>query len=76
MREFFCGSVGAIQNSAKTGHMLRVEDDTGNSGGFLIFEWWDGSAGPNANGVFDSWVDSEEGVSKFLDESGWCVVWL
>jgi hypothetical protein len=75
MREFSCGAVGAIQNSGKSGHMVRVDDDTGNSGGFLILEWRDGSTGPNANGAFDSWVDSEAGVTKFLDETDWCIVW-
>lgn len=75
MAEFSCGAVGAIQNSAKSGHMVRIDDDTENSGGFLILEWWDGSTGPNANGAFDSWVDSEAAVSKFLDETGWCIVW-
>ena len=75
MKEFYCGAIGAIQNSTKPGHMVRVDDDSANSGGFLILEWWEGSTGPNGNGAFDSWVDNELAMSKFLQETGWCIVW-
>ena len=54
MKEFSCGAIGAIQNSTKPGHMVRIDDDSANSGGFLILEWWEGSTGPNVNGAFES----------------------
>ena len=75
MKEFYCGAIGAIQNSTKPGHMVRVDDDSANSGGFLILEWWEGSTGPNGNGALDSWFDNELAMSKFLQETGWCIVW-
>jgi len=75
MKNFSYETTGAIQNSPKNGHMVRVEDDTENSGGFLIFEWWDGSTGPNVNGAFDSWADSEAAVFEFFQEAGWKIVW-
>lgn len=55
--------------------MVRVEDDAANTGGFLVYEWWAGSSGPNENHAFDSWVESTEDLARFMKESGWIIQW-
>lgn len=68
--------VGTILNSHHIGHQVRVSDDSENTGGFLIFEWWRGSNGPNAGNAFDSWVENREDLEKYFQESGWEVKWI
>ncbi len=72
---FPVGVEGEILNSDRTGHIVTVADDNVNTGGFLIFERWSGSNGPNAKGAFDSWVQTEADVGKFFAEAGWMVAW-
>jgi hypothetical protein len=50
-------------------------DDRKATGGFLIYEWWTESNGPNHKGAFDSWVESEAALERFIVESGWVVQW-
>lgn len=69
------GPIGLILNSDRAGHFVRVEDDSENTGGFLVFEWWVDSGGPNKEGAFDSWVENLESLGKFFVESGWEVKW-
>jgi len=54
---------------------VLVKDDTQSTGGFLIFEWWVGSAGPNRNDAFDSWVEDKKSLEQFFAESDWVVEW-
>jgi hypothetical protein len=70
------GVQGHILNSNRSGHMVRVEDDRPGSGGYLIFERWRGSDGPNGSGEFDSWVSNEAALAAFFAEAGWHVEWL
>lgn len=69
------GSVGSITNSGRPGHAVCVADDSENTGGFIVHEWWAGSTGPNKNGAFDSWVENLESLSQFFIESEWQIVW-
>jgi hypothetical protein len=66
---------GVITNSQHIGHTIKVVDDRESSGGFLIFEWWPGSNGPNQNNAFDSWVENEVALEEFFLESGWVIEW-
>jgi hypothetical protein len=66
---------GRILNSQKDEHFVRVEDDAESTGGFLIFEHWKGSDGPNVDGGFDNWVADQDTLERFFLESGWKVVW-
>lgn len=70
------GVVGAIQNSEKPGHRVKVVDDTDNTGGYVILEWWNGSEGPNDGGAFDSWVENHAWLKRFVEEAGWEIEWL
>jgi len=67
-------TIGDIVNSPRPGHCLRVVDDVKNSGGFLIYEWWPASDGPNANNSFDTWVEPSR-LHEFFRESSWQVRW-
>ena len=67
--------VGSILNSGKAAHRVRVAYDANDTGGFLIYEWWDGSEGPNEHRGFDSWVDNRDDLQQFFAESGWQIDW-
>lgn len=69
------GVVGVILNSDKLQHEVRIEDDRENTGGYLVFERWRGSRGPNGDGWFDAWVDDELALSQLLIEEGWQIRW-
>jgi hypothetical protein len=66
---------GLILNSTRIRHSVRVVDDRANTGGFLVFEWWSGSVGPNDNGAFDAWVENETALEQYFTESKWSVEW-
>lgn len=73
--EIQVGTVGQVLNSTRPGHKIRVVDDAECTGGFLIHEWWEGSDGPNALAVFDSWVKDGDALRQFFAEAGWSVDW-
>jgi len=56
-------------------HRVKVVDDSVNTGGFLIYQWWDGSNGPNENAAFGDWVENREQLETFFREEGWNVDW-
>lgn len=68
-------TTGTVINSEHPSHQVRVEYDAEKTGGYFIFEWWDGSGGPHSNRAFDSWVETLSGVSQFIAESGWKIRW-
>ena len=69
------GTPGDVLNSGKPGHTVRIQDDRDNTGGFLVLERWQGSAGPNPEGAFDSWVESEADLQRFFAEAGYEIAW-
>jgi hypothetical protein len=69
------GVQGRVMNTPQPGLTVRVENDSEDTGGFLIYQWWHGSQGPNQHGAFDDWVESVEGVEKFFAQKGWSVNW-
>lgn len=69
------GVVGTVANSDRSGYQVRVEEDRENTGGFFVFEWWDGSDGPNEHGAFDSWVETADHLQAYFQEAGWQVDW-
>jgi hypothetical protein len=69
------GVEGKVTNASQPGLMIRVEDDAENTGGFLIYQWWEGSDGPNEQGAFDDWVESVEDLQRFFTHKGWSVLW-
>ena len=69
------GRIGTVSGSEHANHRVRVVDDVANSGGFLIYEWWDGSNGPNENHAFDNWVENREHLESYFREWGVNVEW-
>jgi hypothetical protein len=69
------GVEGRLTNSERSGHRVRVEDDRAATGGFLIYEWWHDSNGPNGGGAYDSWVEAYDDVVAFFKEFAWAVEW-
>jgi hypothetical protein len=69
------GRFGIITNSEHHNHRVRVVDDSVNTGGFLVYEWWDGSNGPNENHAIDNWVENLEGLESYFREWGVSVEW-
>jgi hypothetical protein len=67
--------IGAIINSQRTSHQIRVSDDAQYTGGFIIYEWWQDSNGPNSNNAFDSWVEDTNSLAKFFQEADWKIQW-
>ena len=68
-------TIGRILNSAHRDHLVRVDDDNAKTGGFLIYERWENSNGPNADGWFDNWVENGNSLSQFFSEAKWDVQW-
>lgn len=68
-------TIGAILNSDKAGHRVLVSGNAEDTDGLFIYEWWDGSNGPNANDAFDSWVANRQELQQFFEEVGWDVAW-
>jgi len=66
---------GSIANSDRPSHKVKVSDVSANSGGFLIYEWWDGSDGPNDNFAFDHRVSDEAALRSYFHEAGWRILW-
>jgi len=62
---------GRITTGEQAGFLVRVEDDTLNTGGYLILSWREG-----ADEGFDNWVESKSDLDRFFEESGWNVEWL
>lgn len=68
-------TIGEIQNSERIEHRVLVSGTAENTDGLFIYEWWQGSDGPNANDAFDSWVADRQELQQFFEEAGWDVVW-
>ncbi len=68
-------TVGNVLNSDHAGHKIKILDDSESTGGYLIYEWWDNSNGPNQSHSFDSWVENLSAVESFLKEKAYIVVW-
>ena len=65
------GKLGKITTGELAGYFCRIEDDTANTGGFLILCWLDGT-----DQGFDNWVECAADLDQFFEESGWNVQWL
>ncbi len=69
------GVVGAVQNGPHPDMKVQIIDDTADTGGFFILQWWPGSGGLGPDGMFDNWVESPAALEEFWQEAGWQVEW-
>ncbi len=69
------GVVGTVLNGPHPDMKVQVVDDTADTGGFFVLQWWPGSGGLGPEGVFDDWVESRDALEAYWQESGWQVQW-
>lgn len=65
------GKKGIIKGGPHEGFFVRIEDDSQNTGGFLILTWKD-----NPATGYDHWVENSADLDPFIREAGWNVEWL
>ena len=65
------GKKGLIKNGRDAGFFVRIEDDSQNTGGFLILIWKE-----HPREGYDYWVESLANLEQFMNESGWEIEWL
>lgn len=65
---------GLVLAGDNMGWQVRVDDDSENTGGFLVLTSHDFSD-PSAE-AFDDWVEDEVALREYFKESGWIVKWL
>ena len=66
------GKIGKIVSGEETSRFVKVVDDSGSTGGFLILTAEDLEF---RNG-FDAWVLDEAALTRYFQESGWLIEWL
>ena len=66
------GLVGKIIAGDEKGHFVKVEDDSENTGGFLILL----SGDITFRSGHDNWVENERALERYFVEAGWTVNWL
>ena len=69
------GKAGKIVSGESAGWYVFVEDDSDNTGGFLILQapttdFWTGGKG------FDDWVETRADLERFFTQRQWQVQWL
>ncbi len=67
------GVVGSIQSGNKAGWQVKIEDDTENTGGFLILTSPNFSA--RLGEGFDDWVENESDLQQYFEEACWTIDW-
>jgi hypothetical protein len=65
------GKTGRIKNGQHAGFLLRIEDDSQNTGGYLILIWRD--IPPTG---YDYWVEKLADIDQFMIGADWDVEWL
>jgi hypothetical protein len=55
------------------GRFVKIEDDSKNTGGFLILTSEDREF--RGGHVFDDWVENKADLEGYFRESGWLVEW-
>jgi len=69
--EIQIGKWGRITAGNNVGLYIFVQDDSDDSGGFLIFQ----SPERVIEKGFDNWVEDHVGLEKFFEFAGWKVEW-
>ena len=69
------GVVGRIKNGEHAKMLVRVVDVSANTGGYLVYQWWPNSVGPNPDGAFDDWVESLKQLEEYFISTNWSIDW-
>jgi hypothetical protein len=72
--EIEIGKKGLIIEGDTKGWYVRVDDDSDNTGGFLILT----NPDPDMSSIVshDNWVENEESLRSFFLESSWIIEWV
>ncbi len=65
------GKKGLIKTGQEAGFFVRIENDSPNTGGYLILTWKD----VPAEG-YDDWVKDLNDLERYFNESGWEIAWF
>ena len=65
------GKLGRIKSGEHAGFFVRIQDDSTNTGGFLIVLWRE-----SPTEGYDNWVENLGDLEQFFRESGWDIEWL
>jgi len=64
---------GLINSGEYTGRYVKVQDDTDNTGGYLVL--LSKSKDFTSEDGFDDWVESLDDLEGYFDERGWQIIW-
>jgi hypothetical protein len=67
-----CRKKGRIINGMSPGWFVLVEDESTNTGGFLILI----AKNIDLTLGFDNWVENRDSLEQFWQEAGWEIEWL
>ena len=65
------GKLGRIKNGEHAGFFVRIQDDSPNTGGYLILMWRE-----SPTEGYDNWVEGPNDLDQFVQESNWDIEWL
>lgn len=65
------GNIGRILKGDNVGFFIKVQDDSENTGGYLILQ----SKSDDFTSGFDDWVENSRALEQFFKESKWEIDW-
>jgi hypothetical protein len=63
--------IGIIVEGERKGWYIKIDNDSKNTGGFLII--YNSSPDMSSNSGYDDWAENEECLKKFFLENSWVV---
>lgn len=63
------GRLGRVERGRNVGWFILVEDDTANTGGYLVLK------GPTPTLGYDDWVENFDALKGYFEESAWIIHW-
>jgi len=69
------GITGKILAGRHKGWFIFVEDDSENTGGYLILVFNDSNRFNSSEG-YDRWAEDQNTLSEMFKEAGWKIQWL
>lgn len=68
-------TIGKILNGEYQNWYILIEDDTGNTGGYLILIFNQLEINESRIG-YDDWVEDYKALEEYLEETGWRIEWI
>ena len=74
LKKIRIGETGLILQGIRKGWYIHIENDTGNTGGFLILQF--PSLDANNKDGFNDWVETYEDLKAYFQKTSWEIKWL